>query len=92
MSWYINIIRRFITLRERVTRHPRDTLRQPTCNPDNHELCAPRYNSGFSSCCSSLDWVREVYRLDNTVKKDDRVYHPQRRHAHGSNSAGLLTG
>jgi hypothetical protein len=40
---YMNIIKRFITL-PCVTRCPRDTLRQPTCNPYNYETRAPRYN------------------------------------------------
>ena len=35
------------------------------------------FNTWFSSCCSSLDEVREAQRLDNALKEDDHVYHVQ---------------
>jgi hypothetical protein len=49
------------------------------------------FNTWFSSCCSSLDEVREAQRLDNALKEDDHVYHVQWWHARGSDGAGSST-
>jgi len=35
------------------------------------------FNNWFSSCCSSLDEVREAQCLDNALEEDDHVYHVQ---------------
>jgi hypothetical protein len=49
------------------------------------------FNTWFSSCCSSLDEVREAQRLDNALEEDDHVYHARRWHARGSDGAGSST-
>jgi len=33
------------------------------------------FNTWFSSCCSSLDEVREAEHLENAIKEDEVVYH-----------------
>jgi hypothetical protein len=49
------------------------------------------FNTWFSSCCSSLDEVREAQCLDNALEEDDHVYHVQWWHARGSDGAGSST-
>jgi hypothetical protein len=50
------------------------------------------FDTWFSSCCYSLEEVREAQHLDNAIEEDDHVYHARRRHACGSDGVGLLTG
>ena len=49
------------------------------------------FNTWFSSCCYSLVEVSEAQHLDNAIEEEDHVYHA-RRHALGSDGAGLLMG